>query len=90
MGPYIQELLDPHCISVSSRFSLYPVIPEFPTAIDPFKSLGPPETFSAKLHWEPPREIRLVKQGGSLGFSLRGERPPIISRVEDGSTAKVK
>ena len=90
MGAHIQELPEPHCISVNSRFSLNPVIPEFPTAMDPFKSLGPPETFSAKFHWEPPRDIRLVKQGGSLGFSLRGERPPVISRVEDGSMAKVK
>ncbi|XP_050528546.1 rhophilin-2-B [Daktulosphaira vitifoliae] len=72
-------------------------------AEDLFSNLGPVAVFSAKHHWTAPKILKLKKtgyrstshnnggghtNGGSFGFSVRGDAPVTIKDVEPGSIAQ--
>ena len=87
-----QELFSPPCILPRSSVNHHPPSPVFslhPTQ-DLFTTLGPIETFSAIRRLGKPRDIHLIKQEGGLGFCLRGEYPPRVGWVEEGSMAEVR
>ena len=40
--------------------------------------------------WEPPRDVHLMRrEGEGFGFTLRGDSPPMVGGVEEGSIAEV-
>jgi hypothetical protein len=55
---------------------------------DSFRVMGPLPKFSAEYSWHPPRKITLFKgHSGGYGFSIKGSRPVVISKVDPLSDA---
>ncbi|XP_066570129.1 rhophilin-2 isoform X2 [Amia ocellicauda] len=56
---------------------------------DIFQKLGPLSVFSAKQRWTAPRTLRLHKEDGVLGFTMKGDSPVQVHSLDPLSLAAV-